>query len=457
MRSRRDGDVVVELCRLFVRPAGGIDDHRRQPVGVVGIDKVEHRVAHRRRMVLQAVGKLLRRLPCSERGVDEIALRGKREAVVVHRGVEGSLVEEPAGFVPFLGHGVGLWVDRLHERVPVAPEGHGHLAGHVEPPAVDAVFRVAVAVGIHPPAGDVEHVGLRAGVEVFLRGVVGELGQRVHAPPALVLELVRRRGGVVVLLDRVPLLIGRGLLLLAKIPEGEEVAAGVVEYAVEHHPHAPGVGLLEELEEQPVGAGPLPRRGIARLPLHRREVAGGIGAEVRIDVMKGTAVVLVERAGVEHGVEIDRRHAEVLKVVESVDDALDVAAVAAVEDSVLEEVRADLLFPESAGIPVAGPRRHLPRDRNLILERLPRGVIGAVAIRESLGEKLIKHRVRDPVGHVGGGFSAGCLAESRTKRGANRKNQPPAILHGSAPVWHVTGVRQTPPGNARLPCPRNLF
>ena len=43
------------------------------------------------------------------------------------------------------------------------------------------------------------------------------------------------------------------------------------------------------------------------------EVARRIGAEIRIDVMERVAVVLVQRAGVEHRIEIDRVDAEVLQ------------------------------------------------------------------------------------------------------------------------------------------------
>ena len=87
------------------------------------------------------------------------------------------------------------------------------------------------------------------GVQVVALLGVGKLGQRVDAPPALVAKLILRRGRIVERLDDVPILVGRLGLLLAQVGEREEVAAGVIEHAVDDHADAAGVGLSQQFRE----------------------------------------------------------------------------------------------------------------------------------------------------------------------------------------------------------------
>src|SRR3954452_1633252 len=102
------------------------------------------------------------------------------------------------------------------------------------------------------------------------------------------------------------------------------------------------MGLAEQLEKQLVGGGPLPARGGACFRRHQLEVARRIGAKMWIDVMEGAAVVFVKRAGVKDGIEINGVDSQLGQVVELVDHTLQVATVAAIEDTVFEKVRAAL-------------------------------------------------------------------------------------------------------------------
>ena len=93
----------------------------------------------------------------------------------------------------------------------------------------------------------------------------------------------------------------------------------------------------------------------------------------------------------------------VCQVIELVEHALQVAAVAAVEHAVLEEVRAQLLLPIGAGVPVARPRRNLPALRHAVgkFERLARRVVGGIAVGKPLGKDLVEDRVGRPIGDGG--------------------------------------------------------
>ncbi|MEO1480326.1 MAG: alpha-amylase family glycosyl hydrolase, partial [Bacteroidota bacterium] len=89
---------------------------------------------------------------------DEQAARGLVPPVVHHAVEHVAEVRADVAHVvrpalpPDLTDEVGVGVDRLDEAVVVAPEAEGHLLGHVEAEAVEAVRGVAVAVGVEPAA-----------------------------------------------------------------------------------------------------------------------------------------------------------------------------------------------------------------------------------------------------------------------------------------------------------------
>lgn len=133
---------------------------------------------------------------------------------------------------------------------------------------------------------------------------------------------------------------------------------------------------------------------------------------MRVDMVETVAVVFMEAAGVEDGIEIDAIHTEFFQVVELVEDSLQVTAAAAVKDSVLVEVGAALAFPVGARIPIGGPWSQLPglRDPVGVFKRLAVWVVAGVAVAESLRKKLVEDRIADPLrdSRLGGfGFQNG--------------------------------------------------
>ena len=230
-------------------------------------------------------------------------------------------------------------------------------------------------------------------------------------PPALVVELVAERVRIVKRLHHVPVAVAGLVLVFHQIPEGEKVAPRVVEHAVEDHAHPALVRFGKHLQEHLVRRRPLPRRGVASdLLFHDREVALRVGAEVRIDVMVGVPIVLVERTGVKQRIEINRVHPEVGDVVEFVEHALQVAAEAPVEHAVPEKIRPDLQLPRGAFVPVVRPRRNPPprRRRDWPLERIARGIVGLVAVAETLRENLVPHHILRPVRAIERDFCLRC-------------------------------------------------
>ena len=231
-----------------------------------------------------------------DRVVDEVGLHGLRESVVVHRGQEPGPLEVIGGAVtPNLGDRDGIGVDAENKRIPIAPKLVGNLLGHVETPAVDAVAGIAVAVGIHPTLGRVEDVFFHRRMQITAIFVVPKLRQRVEAGPSGETQLVASGVGVVRRLDGIPFHVRRLFTLHADVAEGEEVAPRVIEDPVDHNLDTPFVGFFDQLEKQFVRGGPFPRGRISGLAAvaNDLEIALGIGAEIRIDVVEGVAVVFV--------------------------------------------------------------------------------------------------------------------------------------------------------------------
>src|SRR5690606_34201234 len=118
---------------------------------------------------------------------------------------------------------------------------------------------------------------------------------------------------------------------------------------------APLLSLVEEFEEKPVGAGPLPGRRIVRVfGSHDGRITLGIRTKKSIDVVIGASVVFVHRHCVEHRVEIDCVHSQVGEVVEPVDYTLQVSTIATCRCGSIELVGHSLL-PRLQRIPIGGP------------------------------------------------------------------------------------------------------
>ncbi len=130
--------------------------------------------------------------------------------------------------------------------------------------------------------------------------------------------------------------------------EGPEAAAGVVEDAVQHDVHVPGVGRVEQLAQRCVAA------------------------QQRVDLHVVKRVIAVVGGRCKDRVQVDGVDAKFLQVVEAIDNAVQVAPLEA------------LLL-----------RRAAPR-----LEAEARHVRRARAARKAVGEYLIKYCVFHPVWSV---------------------------------------------------------
>ena len=128
----------------------------------------------------------------------------------------------------------------------------------------------------------------------------------------------------------------------------------------------------------------------------------GIGAEVAVDVLIGPGVVLVKGGCVVRRIERRSRHAQVLEVVQPVDDAVEVTAVATELHRPIE-ILAGGGGPGFLAVPVLSPQHRHP-----VLRGSPRtshpamswgvGSFDTVAVSESLHEDLIPDRVLRPGG-----------------------------------------------------------
>ena len=134
---------------------------------------------------------------------------------------------------------------------------------------VDAAFRGAS--GRQPAFAHIIYMLFGTGIEVAIVGAAAGLtrqghiefadcGQADEGGSALVGEFAGRRSGVIKAADLAPVGEGRGFLLQDVLP-GPEQSAGVVPGIVEHDFHLAVVDFVDELQEQPVGAGSLPGTG----------------------------------------------------------------------------------------------------------------------------------------------------------------------------------------------------
>ena len=328
---------------------------------------------------------------------EEELVAGEGEVVVHHR-VE--LVALQVGHVEghvadVLGHQVGLWVDRLDQRAPALPEAVRQPRRHVQPPAVDAAAHVALRR--HPAARHCVHVGQRTLGQGA--GFLAQFGQAGVAAPGLVLKALRvvapRR-------DLEPASKARLALVLYQVQKRPVAHAHMVEHAVEDDAHAARMRLGNQLEHQPVGAGPDPGGGVVgHLQRHQRAVARRVGAKVGVYVVQRGGVVLVVRWRVEHRVQVQRVHAQLLQVRQALQDAGNVAAVAPVGQVVLQRLAAGAL-PGLQCVPVAGPGVGAPAGvqraaMQRALQALGRGVVAQVAVAKALGEDLVPDGVAGPL------------------------------------------------------------
>ena len=177
----------------------------------------------------------------------------------------------------------------------------------------------------------------------------------------------------------------------------------MVEHAVDDDVDAAFVHFMHELEEQLVGLGPDPRRGIVRdFGGHQPAVARGVGTKIRVDVVTGAAVVFVMGGRFEHRVQIDCADAEVLKVTELADDTLKVAPVAA-PLQIEPDIMSVFVFPGLQPVPVGCPRMGTQRGCMIVGPRpflIGRNrIVRGIAVEKTLRENLVPDDAPGPVGN----------------------------------------------------------
>ncbi len=309
---------------------------------------------------------------------------------IVHHRVEHVALEprrrvpHPVGpcLPPHFAHQVGIGVDVADEAPVLAPEVERHHVRHVEAETVDPVRRIAIPVRVEPSARHVEHQLANRGYErardrsarcAFRAPRLLPLRQIRHSGPTGIGELAGvRRGRIVEHLDLVPPGVRRFRPVLEQVLPGPERRPGVVPGVVEDDAHVPTVDLVHEREEQAIGRRPGPGGRVSGiLGRHPLLIAPRVRSEVAVHVTVVAGVVLVQRGGVVDRVEEQRRHAQVLQVIELIDDALQVASVATQLDRPVERL-ARGLGPRLPGGTSPGSRMWAPSPRAGYPATLPR-------------------------------------------------------------------------------------
>ena len=210
---------------------------RQETADVVAVQQIQLRREH-----LQPVAhEHIRNTPGEFCCVD--ALFGEKSAavlpeIVVHGGVEHVPLKPVTGAFPDLADQQRFRIlafDRTAER---PPEAIVDLAGHVQPPAVDAVFP-------HPVSAHVTEVFLHlriCGIQLRHHAFIGEAG--------VVRNFLRGFGamhGEGQIIE--PVFVAGFLLILDHILKGEEMPAAVIEHAVDDDPNARSVQRIDHSPE----------------------------------------------------------------------------------------------------------------------------------------------------------------------------------------------------------------
>ena len=149
--------------------------------------------------------------------------------------------------------------------------------------------------------------------------------------------------------------------------------------------------------------------------------------------MIGIPVVLVQRMGIEQRIKIDGVNPETAEVIQLVEHALQVAAVASIKHAVPIKVGTHLLLPVVARIPVRRPGRDAPgrprADGRLqgIARRIVLGITVAKAVRKNL--------VKDSLGRPS--RLADEIAAQANRGGGKSKAKKTNRAHAEPGVWVV--------------------
>ena len=262
------------------------------------------------------------------------------------------------------------------------------ISRHVQAPAVDGVGWLG------PLFCDPEDF-----LAQFAAAFVVQLGQRFHAPPAVVilaileLEIIAVRAlGIVVSAG----LIASRLLVDALPVHPFVEGSAVVEHAVQDDLHAPAVQLAAEPGEPGIAFRQvlfvrraqdiLPGMSILMLVFLQQVIfIVENDGEVRVHVVVVLGVVFMGGGRYENGVEINCLHPQALQVIQLFQHALQVAAI---EHAVIADLRQ--LVPVFRVADIAAG----------IIVLVVAHIVEGIAVAEAVGENLVLQRPLRPGGHV---------------------------------------------------------
>ena len=153
------------------------------------------------------------------------------------------------------------------------------------------------------------------------------------APPALVIEFVFGCGWIIPTKDLEPVGVFGFRLLGDDILEGREPGAHMIENSVNNDTQFAAMRFADQFQEQLVRTAPGPGGSREILALHQLRIAGAIGAEVVIHMVKARPVIFVMAESLENRVEINGVDSQAGQVIQLVDQAPQIPAVAALIDS----------------------------------------------------------------------------------------------------------------------------
>ena len=163
--------------------------------------------------------------------------------VVVHGGVENITVQPMLGSFPHLTNQDTLRLFFFHRLPKCPPEAIVDLAGHIQPPSVNAVFP-------HPVSAHVTEVFLHLrvrGVQLWHHAFIGETGVAGNVLRGL--GTMHGEGQAVE-----PVFVTGLLLMFNHVLKGEEMPAAVVEHAVDNDPDAGSVECIDHIPEGVISA-----------------------------------------------------------------------------------------------------------------------------------------------------------------------------------------------------------
>ena len=365
---------------LLVVSAVGIQRHAHGTIRVMAVEQVLHDVrrlarvppAHDRQPAIE----LPRRDPL--RPVEHPRHDRGRE-LVVHDGVERVALEPGRRGLPDLARDVGVRIDRLHERSPLAPERDRYLVRYIQAPTVDAIGGIAVTVGVEPAPREREQVLAQRCTRDAVGVVLPELRQRAMVEPAFVLEWFPRP-------DLEPVRIGTRGPALTHIAERRVTRADVIEHAIQHDPESGALEFAEHIQELAIVGIERPGRGVEQILGRLGLAIRGAHAVAFVDVQVVRGVVLVRALGLEHGQQVERVHAQGLEVGDRFDQPAEVPPALPVPDLIAIE------GPVVGRLPLRTRGPWAPPLDQALPGRCPR------APPEAIDQDLVPDRMLRPLG-----------------------------------------------------------